>query len=75
MLYADASYMTPIRQLKAVRLDEDLVKAMAELRDRDGILESEQIRRALRPFLEAKGVLPPKPKRAPVRSARSGKDE
>ena len=45
------------------RLDPDLVAAMKALHDRDGILPSEQVRRALRPWLEERGVL--KPKRKP----------
>ena len=45
------------------RLDADLVAAMKALQERDGILPSEQVRRALRPWLEDRGVL--KPKRKP----------
>jgi hypothetical protein len=39
------------------RLDDDLVAAMKSLHERDGILPSETVRRALRVFLEEKGVL------------------
>lgn len=38
------------------RIDDDTRAAMDELRDRDGIGYSEQIRRALLMFLESKGV-------------------
>jgi hypothetical protein len=38
------------------RAPADLVKAMNDLQERDGILPSEMIRRALAMFLEAKGV-------------------
>ena len=49
--------MTPVRKVATFRVDEDLLAAMRELQQRDGILPSEQIRRALRPWLEAKGVM------------------
>jgi hypothetical protein len=38
-------------------LDDDLLDAMKELKERDGIAEAEQVRRALRAWLERKGVL------------------
>jgi uncharacterized protein (DUF4415 family) len=49
--------MTPPKQLTALRLDEDLLEAMRRLQERDGISFSEQMRRALRPWLESKGVI------------------
>ena len=49
--------MTPVKRISAVRLDEALLKAMRQLQARDGISLSEQIRRALRPWLESKGVI------------------
>jgi Arc/MetJ-type ribon-helix-helix transcriptional regulator len=45
------------RRLTSVRLDEELVEAMARLRERDGLRLSEQVRRGLRRFLEAEGVI------------------
>ena len=39
------------------RPDEDLLTAMEALKERDGIPYSEQIRRALREWLQQKGVL------------------
>jgi len=45
-------------------LDADLLDAMRRLQERDGISLSEQARRSLRPWLEAKGVLKPKRVRA-----------
>jgi hypothetical protein len=51
---------TPPRTGSTFRLDHDLVEAMDALQARDGILPSEQVRRALRPWLEQKGVLRPK---------------
>lgn len=37
-------------------IDVDLADALKVLKDRDGVPESEQIRRALRLWLESKGV-------------------
>jgi len=39
------------------RIDADIHEAMDSLKDRDGIPYSEQIRRALRAWLESKDVL------------------
>ena len=49
--------MTPQRSVTTFRIDDDVLQAMRRLYDRDGITPSEQIRRALRPWLEAKGVI------------------
>lgn len=49
--------MTPVRKVATFRIDDDLLAAMKRLQDRDGIPASEQIRRALRPWLEAKGIM------------------
>jgi hypothetical protein len=49
--------MTPIRRVTTFRVDADVLAGMQRLQARDGISYSEQIRRALRPWLEAKGVL------------------
>lgn len=49
--------MTPTRRVTTFRIDDDLLRAMQLLQQRDGIPLSEQIRRALRPWLESKGVL------------------
>jgi hypothetical protein len=38
------------------RLDEDLVQGLRLVKDRDGIPQSEQVRRALEMWLEQKGV-------------------
>jgi Arc/MetJ-type ribon-helix-helix transcriptional regulator len=49
--------VSPVRRVTTFRVDEELLEAMRQLQERDGILPSEQIRRALRPWLEEKGVL------------------
>jgi Arc/MetJ-type ribon-helix-helix transcriptional regulator len=41
----------------SVRLDADLVSAMDALQEKHGTPYSEQVRRALRPWLETQGVL------------------
>jgi metal-responsive CopG/Arc/MetJ family transcriptional regulator len=47
----------PLTQMTTFRVDVDVLEAMRQLQERDGIVRSEQIRRALRPWLEEKGVL------------------
>jgi hypothetical protein len=49
--------MTPVKRISAFRIDEDLAEAMRVLQERDGIPQSEQMRRALRMWLESKGVI------------------
>jgi hypothetical protein len=49
--------MTPKRPLKAFRIDEDLEQGLQQVWDQDGIAVSEQIRRAIRQWLEQKGVM------------------
>ena len=49
--------MTPVRRVTTFRIDGDLLEGMEALKERDGMPYSEQLRRALRPFLESKGVL------------------
>jgi hypothetical protein len=49
--------MSPARKVATFRVDADLLEAMHRLQERDGIPLSEQIRRALRPWLEAKDVI------------------
>jgi metal-responsive CopG/Arc/MetJ family transcriptional regulator len=49
--------MTPRRKLFAVRLDDDLLEGLDAVYQRDGAQPSEQVRRAVREWLERKGVL------------------
>jgi hypothetical protein len=44
----------------SLRLDPDLARLLKAIKARDGIPESEQIRRALVTWFEQKGVLKPK---------------
>jgi len=53
----------PLNKIKyALRLDPHLVDMLKQVKERDGISESEQIRRALAIWFEQKGVLKPKRK-------------
>lgn len=38
------------------RLETEIMAALVEIRDRDGIAVSEQVRRALKQWIDAKGV-------------------
>ncbi len=55
--------MTPTRKATGYRLDDELIEGLQTVYERDGILPSEQVRRAVRAWLEAKGVLTPKSER------------
>jgi hypothetical protein len=46
-----------------VRLDDDIREAMEELKDRDGVPFNKQANKALRAWLEQKGVLKKTPKK------------
>jgi Ribbon-helix-helix protein, copG family len=47
--------MTP-RRITTFRIDEDLLDGLREVFERDGVAVPEQVRRAIRAWLEAKGV-------------------
>jgi hypothetical protein len=59
--------VTPVRKVTTFRIDDELLTRMEALKDRDGILFSEQIRRALRMFLDSKGVTEAAPRRVQPR--------
>jgi hypothetical protein len=48
--------MKPRKQFNFV-IDDDLAAGLKAVKERDGIAESEQARRALRAWLESKGVM------------------
>lgn len=56
--------MTPTRRVATFRLDDELIDGLQLVWERDGIQPSEQVRRAIRAWLEDKGV---KTKAAPRR--------
>ena len=47
----------PKKNVYSLRLDPELSGLLKALKERDGIPESEQIRRALRMWFESKGML------------------
>jgi hypothetical protein len=55
------------RRLYNFRIDEDLDEGLKLVKEQDGIPESEQIRRALRKWLEERGVMKSAPRRALTR--------
>lgn len=48
------------QKLAAFRIPADLLEALAEIKARDGVPVSEQVRRALAAWVEARGVRAPK---------------
>ena len=59
--------MTPADRVLTFRVENDVLAGMKQLKDRDGIPYSEQIRRALRFWLESKGVMESERKPAATR--------
>ena len=55
------------REQTAFRLDQDLMNGLRAVKERDGVPISEQVRRAVRVWLEAKGAMPTKAMRAKAR--------
>jgi hypothetical protein len=47
--------VTPLKPT-TFRLETEIMAALVEIRDRDGVPVSEQVRRALMKWIEAKGV-------------------
>jgi Ribbon-helix-helix protein, copG family len=58
--------VTP-KKLYTFAIDPDLAEALKTVKAKDGIGESEQIRRALRTWLEKRGVLKSERKRVSAR--------
>lgn len=59
--------MASTRKIATFRLDDDLLVGLKTVQERDGIPPSEQARRAMRMWLETKGVVKPERKRAATR--------
>jgi hypothetical protein len=55
-------------------IDPDQRASLTEVKERDGISESEQIRRAIATWLESKGVIKAERKRAKSKSTVQGGD-
>lgn len=58
--------MTQKKRPYNVKIDPELLDALRAVKERDGISESEQIRRGIRLWLEQKGVMKTERKRAAV---------
>ncbi len=58
--------MTPRRKY-SFYIDDQQADGLKQIKERDGVLESEQIRRAITRWLEEKGVMKPERKRAGTR--------
>ena len=50
------------RHMRSYYLDDDLIEGLQAMRDRDGILPSEQVRRAIALWLKVKGYKPKRKK-------------
>jgi hypothetical protein len=51
----NATYMSP-RTASTFRLEDDLLDGLRQVKERDGIPISEQVRRALKAWLDARGI-------------------
>jgi hypothetical protein len=49
-------YMSAVRKTLTFRIDDDLIAGLNTVQERDGVLVSEQIRRAIRAWLDVKGI-------------------
>ena len=58
--------MTPLKAT-AFRVEADLLEALQEIKRRDGVPVSEQVRRALQAWVESRGVTKTERKRAVTR--------
>ena len=45
------------RRVSTFRIDDELIDGLREVWERDGVPPSEQVRRAIRMWLESKGVI------------------
>jgi len=55
VLRYNTMYMPP-RRITTFRLDEDLLLGLQTIWERDGVQPSEQVRRAIRAWLDARGI-------------------
>ena len=56
------------KQAYTLKIDPELLAALRAVKVRDGISESEQIRRGIRLWLNSKGIMKSEPKRTAVRT-------
>ena len=69
-VYTLESVMTP-RKKYSFWIDDDQAEGLKAVKERDGVLESEQIRRAINDWLEKKGVKAKTERRRAVTRKRS----
>jgi hypothetical protein len=62
--------VTPLKPT-TFRLETEIMTALSEIRERDGIAVSEQVRRALKQWIEAKGLTIKADRKRPARRSRS----
>jgi predicted DNA-binding protein len=63
--------MTPATKTFTFTLPDDLKAGLQAVKERDGLTEAEQIRRAIAAWLESRGVKTPVRRRAVTRRTRS----
>jgi hypothetical protein len=56
--------MTPVRKTITFRIDDELIDGLQTVWNRDGVAVSEQIRRAIREWLNKKGLKAQRPHKA-----------
>ncbi|MGE3520417.1 MAG: ribbon-helix-helix protein, CopG family [Vicinamibacterales bacterium] len=59
--------MTPVTRTFTFALPEELKTGLQHVKERDGLTEAEQIRRAIRMWLESRGAIKAASQRAPTR--------
>jgi hypothetical protein len=64
---------TAPRRIYSFWIDHDLAEGLKRVKERDGVPESEQLRRAVREWLEARDALPRQPRVAPGRGRKRAK--
>jgi hypothetical protein len=62
--------MASAKKQTAFRIESEILDGLKEVRERDGVPISEQVRRALRSWLESKGVTKTSRKRAAAQPRR-----
>ncbi len=59
--------MVSPKRLTAFRIDDELLNGLQAVWERDGVQPAEQVRRAIRMWLESKGIIKAERKRAVTR--------
>ena len=59
------------KKITTFRIDEDLLEGLREVWERDGVPAPEQVRRAIRTWLESKGVIKKAERKRAVTRSRS----